>query len=70
MTYTTNYNFDLYELTDNANLMDGFNHNFEKLDVYLYQTSQMLASALQSITTLQTQVSSLEARVTDLEGKA
>ena len=29
MKYTDNYHFDLYEPTDNANLLDGYNHSIQ-----------------------------------------
>lgn len=70
MTYTTNYNLDLYEPEDNANLCDGFNHNMQKLDSIIFQLNSMLATAQGSLNQLTTRVTSLEARVSELEKKA
>lgn len=70
MTYTQNYNLDLYELGDNANLADGHNHNMEKIDTYLYQLFSMVTAANNSIATISAQVASLEQRVSALEAKA
>lgn len=68
MKYTTNYNLNLYELEDNANLADGYNNSMEKIDTLVYQLSAMLTTANTALSTLQTQVTSLEQRVTTLEG--
>lgn len=70
MKPTDHYNLDLYELGDNANLPDGYNHTVQKIDVILYQLQSMLTSANNSVTTLQTQVASLETRVAALEQNA
>lgn len=70
MRATRNYQLPLYELGDNANLADGFNNAMEVLDVKLYQLFSMITSANNSISTLQAQTASLEARVTELEKKA
>ena len=70
MRYTTNYNFDLYDPEDNANLCDGYNHTVEKLDTVLFQIQSMLTSANNNISALQTRVGSLETRVSALESKA
>lgn len=69
MRYTTNYNLDLYELGDNANLVDGYNHTVEKIDVVLMQLQSMLTSANNAVKMLQAQVTSLETRVAALEAK-
>ena len=69
MKYTTNYNLNLYEVTDNANLADGYNNSMERIDSLLYQFSSMLTSANVAIETLQTKVASLEERVTSVEGQ-
>lgn len=70
MTPTKYYALDLYEESDNANLMDGFNHDMSKLDLLLYQTNSALTSVNVAVKTLQTQVASLEQRVATLEQKA
>ena len=70
MTYTKNYNLDLYEPEDLANFCDGFNHNMEKLDSLLYQIQSMVTTANNAISTINTQIASLETRVTNLESKA
>lgn len=70
MLATDNYGFDLYELEDNANLADGYNHTVRKIDTVLFQLQSMITSANTSIKTLQTQVASLETRVAALEQKA
>lgn len=69
MTYTKNYNLDLYEPGDNANLCDGHNHNMEKLDSLIYQMQSLITSAQNVISTLNTRVGSLETRVSALESK-
>lgn len=69
MKYTNNYNLNLYELDDNANLADGYNNSMERIDTVLYQYASMLTSANVAIQTLQTKVASLEERVTNVEGK-
>lgn len=68
MKYTTNYNLNLYELEDNANLADGYNNSMERIDTLIYQLTSMLTTANTAISTLQTQVESLSARVATLEG--
>lgn len=68
MKYTTNYNLNLYELEDVANLADGYNNSMERIDTLIYQLSSMLTTANTAISTLQTQVESLNARVAALEG--
>lgn len=67
MKYTTNFNLNLYELTDNANLADGYNNSMERLDSLIYQFQSMLTSANVTIQTLQTEVDSLKSRVATLE---
>lgn len=69
MKFTTNYNLNLYELDDNANLTDGYNNSMEKLDTLIYQLMSMLTSANNSVTTLQTEVESLKSRVSTIEGQ-
>lgn len=69
MRYTKNYNLNLYELDDNANLADGYNNSMERVDSLLYQFNSMLTSANIIIESLQTKCESLEERVTALEGK-
>lgn len=70
MKATDNYSLDLYELEDNANLTDGYNHTVQKIDVLLYQMQSMITSANNNIRTMQNQIASLETRVTALEAKA
>jgi hypothetical protein len=70
MKPTDNYALDLYELGDNANLTDGYNHTVQKIDVLLYQMQSMITSANNNIRTMQNQIASLETRVTALEAKA
>lgn len=69
MKYTRNYNLNLYELEDNANLADGYNNSMERVDTLIYQLSSMLTTANVAVSTLQTKVASLEERVTALEGR-
>lgn len=67
MRYTTNYNLDLYDIEDVANLADGYNHTVEKIDSLLYQLQSMIGTANESAKNLDTRVSSLETRVGNLE---
>lgn len=69
MRATDNYQLDLYELEDNANLTDGYNHTVQRLDVILYQMQSMITSANNNIATIQSQIASLTTRVTALESK-
>lgn len=57
MKNTENFMLELYEYDDNANLMDGFNHNMEILD------AQLLANRT-DINQLNTRISNLELSVT------
>ena len=68
MKYTGNYNLNLYELEDVANLSDGYNNSMERIDTLMYQMNSMLTTANTATSTLQTQVESLNARVAALEG--
>lgn len=69
MKYTPNYKFNLYEPGDLANLTDGFNNNFEQLDVLLTQLASQLTSANNALSAMQAQITSLDARVKVLEAK-
>lgn len=69
MKYTKNYNLNLYELEDNANLADGYNNSMERIDTLIYQLSSMVTNANVALSTLQTKVASLEERVAELEAK-
>ena len=44
MKHTTNYNLDLYEPNDLANLMDGHNDSMEKLDVAVKAVSDYVGT--------------------------
>lgn len=57
MKNTENFMLDLYEYDDNANLMDGFNHNMELLD------NQLFANRT-DINTLNTGLANLQLTVT------
>lgn len=74
MKYTDNYHFDLYEPTDNANLLDGYNHSMQMLDGTLQQLNALLVTqgnaikAFDSrITALETACKSVDTRIAALE---
>lgn len=76
MKYTDNYHFDLYEPTDNANLMDGYNHTVQMIDGVLQQMNALLVTQGNSLkafdtrlTTLETKCADVESRLTKLEEK-
>lgn len=76
MKYTDNYHFDLYEPTDNANLLDGYNHSMQMLDGTLQQLNALLVTqgnaikAFDSrITALETACKDVDARIAALEAK-
>lgn len=76
MKYTDNYHFDLYEPTDNANLLDGYNHSMQMLDGNLQQLNALLVTqgnaikAFDSrITALETACKDVDARIAALEAK-
>lgn len=70
MKFTDNYNLDLYEMEDNANMADGYNHTVNKIDALLFQLQSMISTNIEAVSNLQTAVASLETRVTNLEKKA
>ena len=70
MLYTDNYNLDLYEIGDNANLADGYNHTVRKLDTLMFQLQSMISSNIEKATNLETRLASLETRVSNLEKRA
>lgn len=74
MKYTDNYHFDMYEPTDNANLLDGYNHSMQMLDGTLQQLNALLVTqgnaikAFDSrITALETACKGVDARIAALE---
>lgn len=67
MKYTKNYNLNLYELEDTANLCDGYNNSMERVDDYLYRLQSMLTTADVAISQLQLKCADLEERVAALE---
>lgn len=74
MKYTDNYHFDLYEPTDNANLLDGYNHSMQMLDGILQQFNALLftqGNAIKAfdsrITALETACKDVDTRIADLE---
>lgn len=76
MKYTDNYHFDMYEPTDNANLLDGYNHSMQMLDGTLQQLNALLVTqgnaikAFDSrITALETACKDVDARIAALEAK-
>lgn len=76
MKYTDNYHFDLYEPTDNANLLDGYNHSMQMLDGTLQQLNALLVTqgnaikAFDSrITALETACKAVDTRIAALEAK-
>lgn len=67
MKYTTNYNLNLYELGDNANLADGYNNSMERIDTQLFQIASQLSQLNTSFQTVYNKLASLETRVSNLE---
>lgn len=67
MKYTTNYNLNLYELGDNANLADGYNNSMERIDTQLFQIASQLSQLNTSFQTVYNKLASLEPRVSNLE---
>lgn len=72
--YTEYYALDLYQATDNANLLDKYNHTIRMIDQYLYEREQDITSlenslkaAYTNIQTLQNEIQALDARVHALE---
>lgn len=61
MTHTDNYGFDLYEAGDNANLLDGFNHNFQKLDQKMTTVDSIILSLSREVQLLRAEVDALKA---------
>lgn len=76
MKYTDNYHLDLYEPTDNANLLDGYNHSMQLIDSALQQFSALIevqGNAIKAydtrITQLETMCGQVETRLAALEAK-
>lgn len=76
MKYTVNYHLDLYEPTDNANLLDGYNHSMQLIDAALQQFSALIAvqgNAIKAydtrITQLETMCGQVETRLAAVESK-
>lgn len=69
MLYTTNYNLNLYELEDDANLADGYNNSMERIDQYLYRANSLITSANATITNHETRIGSLETSLTTISNE-
>lgn len=76
MKYTDNFQLDLYEYGDNANLMDGFNHAMQVIDAQLLanrtdisQLNTRMANIEASYTRLLSQFEELLAKMGDLSTK-
>lgn len=67
MKYTDNYHFDLYEPTDNANLLDGYNHTIQMLDGVLQQFSALIATQGNAIKAYDTRITQLETMCQQVE---
>lgn len=67
MKYTDNYHFDLYEPTDNANLMDGYNHSMQMLDGILQQFNALLVTQGNAIKAFDSRITALERACKDVD---
>lgn len=69
MKYTDNYHFDLYEPTDNANLLDGYNHTVQMIDGALQQMNGLLVTQGNAIKAFDTRLTALESACTDVQAR-
>lgn len=69
MKYTDNYHFDLYEATDNANLLDGYNHTVQMVDGVLQQMNALLVTAQNALSAYDTRIKTLETSCSDVEAR-
>lgn len=60
MKYTDNYHLDLYEPTDNANLLDGYNHAMQMIDGIMQQFNALLVTQGNAIKAYDTRITQLE----------
>lgn len=67
MKYTDNYHFDLYEPTDNANLLDGYNHTVQMIDGTLQQMNGLLVTQGNALKAFDTRLTALEKACTDVQ---
>lgn len=67
MKYTDNYHFDLYEPTDNANLLDGYNHSMQMLDGILQQFNALLVTQGNAIKAFDSRITALETACKDVD---
>lgn len=69
MKYTDNYHFDLYEPTDNANLLDGYNHTVQMIDGTLQQMNGLLVTQGNALKSFDTRLTALENACTDVQAR-
>ena len=69
MKYTDNYHFDLYEPTDNANLLDGYNHTVQMIDGTLQQMNGLLMTQGNAMKAFDTRLTALESACTDVQAR-
>lgn len=69
MKYTDNYHFDLYEPTDNANLLDGYNHTVQMIDGTLQQMNGLLVTQGNAMKAFDTRLTALESACTDVQAR-
>lgn len=69
MKYTDNYHFDLYEPTDNANLLDGYNHTVQMIDGTLQQMNGLLVTQGNALKAFDTRLTALEKACTDVQAR-
>ena len=67
MRYTDNYHFDLYEESDNANLMDGYNHSMNLIDNVLQQFNALIITQGNAVKAMDSRIAKLEAACADIE---
>ena len=69
MKYTDNYHFDLYEPTDNANLLDGYNHTVQMIDGALQQMNGLLVTQGNALKAFDPRLTALERACTDVQAR-
>lgn len=69
MKYTDNYHFDLYEPTDNANLLDGYNHTVQMIDGAMQQMNGLLVTQGNALKAFDTRLTALENACTDVQAR-
>lgn len=69
MKYTDNYHFDLYEPTDNANLLDGYNHTVQMIDGAMQQMNGLLVTQGNALKAFDTRLTALETACTDVQSR-